>query len=149
MRYLLIILLLGIFTYSCTEEKHDVMAGSDVSFTLAPATRSNELIEFAEGDAVGVYVLDKTNNSALKSAGNYADNKKFVWNSEKKCFIAADNENLIFNSPDRQLDFYVYYPYKSQVVDATSMPHAVTGNSKTDDFLLQSMMSIRERRRYL
>ena len=135
MRYLLIILLLGIFTYSCTEEKHDVMAGSDVSFTLAPATRSNELIEFAEGDAVGVYVLDKTNNSALKSAGNYADNKKFVWNSEKKCFIAADNENLIFNSPDRQLDFYVYYPYKSQVVDATSMPHAVTGNSKTDDFL--------------
>lgn len=135
MRYLLIILLLGIFTYSCTEEKHDVMAGSDVSFTLAPATRSNELIEFAEGDAVGVYVLDKANNSALKSAGNYADNKKFVWNSEKKCFIAADNENLIFNSPDRQLDFYVYYPYKSQVVDATSMPHAVTGNSKTDDFL--------------
>lgn len=135
MRYLLIILLLGIFTYSCTEEEHDVMAGSDISFTLAPATRSNELIEFAEGDAVGVYVLDKTNNSALKSAGNYADNKKFVWNSEKKCFIAADNENLIFNSPDRQLDFYVYYPYKSQVVDATSMPHAVTGNSKTDDFL--------------
>lgn len=135
MRYLLIILLLGIFTYSCTEEEHDVMAGSDVSFTLAPATRSNELIEFAEGDAVGVYVLDKTNDSALKSAGNYADNKKFVWNSEKKCFIAADNENLIFNSPDRQLDFYVYYPYKSQVVDATSMPHAVTGNSKTDDFL--------------
>lgn len=42
---------------------------------------------------------------------------------------------MIFNSPDRQLDFYVYFPYKSQVVDATSMPHVITGDSKTDDFL--------------
>jgi hypothetical protein len=134
MRYLLIILL-GIFTYSCTEEEHGRMVSSDVSFILAPATRSNELLEFAEGDAVGVYVLDRTNNTALKSAGNYADNKKYVWNTEKRAFIAADSDNLIFNSLDRQLDFYVYFPYKSQVVDATSMPHVVAGNSKTDDFL--------------
>jgi len=135
MRYLLIILL-GIFTYSCTEEDNqDGMVIGNVSFTLSPTTRANELIEFVEGDAVGVYVLDRTNNSTLKSAGNYADNKKYVWNSDKKAFIAADNDNLIFNSPDRQLDFYVYFPYKSQVVDATSMPHVITGNSKTDDFL--------------
>lgn len=134
MRYFLIILL-GIFTYSCTEEEHEVMVSSDVSFTLAPTTRANELIEFVDGDVVGVYVLDRTATSVLKPAGNYADNKKYVWNSDKKAFIAADNDNLIFNSPDRQLDFYVYFPYKSQVVDATSMPHVITGDSKTDDFL--------------
>ena len=111
------------------------MAASNVSFTLLPSTRANELIDFEEGDAVGVYVVDRTNNSTLKPAGNYADNKKYVWDSEKKAFIASDNDNLIFNSPDRQLDFYVYFPYKSQVVDATSMPHVITGDSKTDDFL--------------
>lgn len=135
MRYLLIILL-GILTYSCLEEEErGSMAASNVSFTLLPSTRANELIDFEEGDAVGVYVVDRTNNSTLKPAGNYADNKKYVWDSEKKAFIASDNDNLIFNSPDRQLDFYVYFPYKSQVVDATSMPHVITGDSKTDDFL--------------
>jgi hypothetical protein len=135
MRYLLIILL-SILTYSCLEEEErGSMAASNVSFTLLPSTRANELIDFEEGDAVGVYVVDRTNNSTLKPAGNYADNKKYVWDSEKKAFIASDNDNLIFNSPDRQLDFYVYFPYKSQVVDATSMPHVITGDSKTDDFL--------------
>ena len=136
MRYLLIILL-GILTYSCVEEDNqDGMVIGRVSFTLGSTTRANELIEFVEGDAVGVYVLDRSKNSTLKSAGNYADNRKFIWNSDKKAFIAADNDNLIFNSPDRQLDFYVYFPYKSQVVDATSISHTVTGNSKTDDFLI-------------
>lgn len=136
MRYLLIILL-GILTYSCVEEDNqDGMVIGSVSFTLGSTTRANELIEFVEGDAVGVYVLDRSKNSTLKSAGNYADNRKFIWNSDKKAFIAADNDNLIFNSPDRQLDFYVYFPYKSQVVDATSISHTVTGNSKTDDFLI-------------
>ena len=129
MRYLLIILL-GILTYSCVEEDNqDGMVIGNVSFTLGSTTRANELIEFVEGDAVGVYVLDRSKNSTLKSAGIYADNRKFIWNCDKKAFFAADNDNLIFNSPDRQLDFYVYFPYKSQVVDATSISHTVTGNS--------------------
>lgn len=69
MRYLLIILL-GILTYSCLEEEErGSMAASNVSFTLLPSTRANELIDFEEGDAVGVYVVDRTNNSTLKPAG--------------------------------------------------------------------------------
>lgn len=136
MRYLSIILLC-LLILSCTAEENGYdPATGDVSFVLDEiSTRANEVIGFEDGDAVGVYVLDRSSNSTLKPAGNYADNKKFIWNNEKKAFVSADNDNLIFNSPDKLLDFYVYFPYKSQVVDATLMPHVVTGNSKTDDFL--------------
>lgn len=135
MRYLSIILLC-LLIFSCTAEENNSMVAGDVSFVLEEiSTRANEVTGFADGDAVGVYVLDRSSNSTLKPAGNYADNKKFIWNDEKKAFVSADNDNLIFNSPDKLLDFYVYFPYKSQVIDATSMSHIVTGNSKTDDFL--------------
>lgn len=69
MRYLLIILL-GILTYSCVEEDNqDGMVIGNVSFTLGSTTRANELIEFVEGDAVGVYVLDRSKIPLLNRLG--------------------------------------------------------------------------------
>ena len=79
--------------------------------------------------------MDKSSNATLQPVGNYADNKKYVFNSAKKAFVAADLDNLIFNSPDRRLEFYVYYPWYNQITDATALLHVVKGTGREDDFL--------------
>lgn len=138
MKYLSLILLSVLF-FSCEREEgteHKTL--HEVAFSLPPQTRGNEVLQFSEGDAVGVYVLDKTSapSATLKAIGNYADNKKFVWNTTKSSFVAEGKENYIFNSPDKRLEFYVYYPYKTQVTDATNLLHVIAGTNKQDDFLL-------------
>lgn len=138
MRYLSIFLL-SILFFSCAKEEDASRVDKEVTFYpiySTTNTRANEIVSFVDGDAVGIYVLDKSTNKALKPTGNYADNKRYIWSSEKKSFIAADNSNLIFNSPDRKLEFYVYFPYYNQVVDATSLSHVIGGSGREDDFLL-------------
>ena len=138
MKYIqhLLIPLLALLFFSC-DEREDVASGRGISFypLQESVTRANEVENFADGDAIGVYVLDKSAGSVLKSSGNFADNKKFVWNNEKRAFIAANSDNLIFNSHDGSLEFYVYFPYKSGVVDATNLSHTIDGVGKKDDFL--------------
>ena len=139
MRYLSILLVGLLFFSSCQKEENTLPdSPSYISFSVAPETRAaNELVKFEPGDEVGVYVLDKTLNASvtLKPAGNYADNKKFVWDEAKHAFIAADRDNLVFNAPDKKLEFYVYYPYQRQVTDATNLLHVLQGTNKQDDFL--------------
>lgn len=138
MRYLSIILISLFLFSSCQKEEFLVEQSLYVSFSVSPDTRAtNELMRFEPGDEVGVYVLDKTVNAsaALKPVGNYADNKRFVWDEAKHAFIASDRDNLIFNAPDKKLEFYVYYPYQRQVTDATNLLHVIQGTGKQDDFL--------------
>lgn len=138
MRYLSIFLL-SIFFFSCAKEEDASRVDKEVTFYpiySTTSTRANEIVSFVDGDAVGIFVLDKSVNSTLKPTGNYADNKKYIWDSGKRVFVAADNNNLIFNSPDRKLEFYVYFPYYSQVSDATSLSHVISGSGREDDFLL-------------
>ncbi|MCP3931111.1 MAG: fimbrillin family protein, partial [Bacteroidetes bacterium] len=106
-----------------------------VSFYLTPATRANEIIDFVDGDIIGVYALDKSTSTTLRPIGNYADNKKYIYNSSKKSFIAADNDNLIFNGQSRKLEFYAYYPWYGNIADATAISHVIAGADKSDDFL--------------
>lgn len=140
LKFISIFLLTCISLLSCEREETPAdNSVKGVSFYLADgeesATRSVIVESFAEGDAVGVYVVDKSASKELKATGNFADNKRFVWSSEKKSFIAADNDNLIFNSPDRPLEFYVYFPYQSDLSDATAVSHTIMGREKEDDFL--------------
>ena len=136
-KYLPILLLSMFILISCEREDDGLSGGRGISFYLADDanTRANEIQSFVSGDVVGVYVLDKSAGNVLKGTGNFADNKKFIWDEEKKGFFAADNDNLIFNSPDRPLAFYVYFPYKPQVSDATALAHSIVGVGKEDDFL--------------
>lgn len=122
---------------ACTEEKSIERNESDILsfYSIDDITRANEVTGFVDGDAIGIYVLDKSSNSTLKPIGNYADNRKYVFNGEERIFEAANNDNLIFNSPDKQLEFYVYFPYYEQVLDATNLLHVLKGTGRKDDFL--------------
>jgi len=130
-------ILLCFFLLVSCEQEEQTPGGQGISFYLSREsnTRANEIHSFANGDAVGVFVLNKSENNTLQAAGNFADNRKYIWNEEKKAFIAATLEEMIYNYPDLPLEFYVYFPYYSSITDATNLAHAVSGNKREDDFL--------------
>ena len=136
MRYF-ILTMLSVLLLSCNRDEEDAKQGPKevIFYQEQTQTRANEVLDFEDGDAIGIYVLDKSSNATLQPVGNYADNKKYVFNSAKKAFVAADLDNLIFNSPDRRLEFYVYYPWYNQITDATALLHVVKGTGREDDFL--------------
>ena len=78
---------------------------------------------FANGDAIGVYIVDFKNNkpSNLLNSGNHADNVKFTlsdngWTSVTQLYW-TDNETSV--------DAYGYYPFMESVQNVTSIPFAV------------------------
>lgn len=115
-------------------EKESIPDDSGITFhEEVPTTRTNEISTFTEGDAVGVFAV-KVGNS-LKAIGNYVDNYKYVFDASKKAFVGADIKNTVFGQ-GQNLKYFVYYPYRAQVLDATKMLHILSGNTKEDDFLL-------------
>ncbi|WP_163176068.1 fimbrillin family protein [Bacteroides sp. 51] len=137
MRYLSLLICCALLFVSCETEdrENNVSKGQAVSFVLDPNTRANEKESFEDGDAIGVFVLDKSVGNSLKSIGNYADNRKYIYSSEKESFVASSISEMIVNYPDLDLEFYVYYPYRSQIIDATDLLHVIGGTAKEDDFL--------------
>lgn len=88
---------------------------------------------FSDGDAIGVYAVDKA--TGLASSGNICDNKKYVFASSTQSFKAASQADKIFNYDNKDLEFYVYYPYSSSIDDATNVMHVLSG-VREDDFLV-------------
>ncbi len=79
-----------------------------VSFEIdAGGARATETT-FETGDAIGVYSGSTRMSSApatLKTSGNYADNKRFVWNGSQ--FVADGDANEI--AAGYETDYYAYY----------------------------------------
>ena len=103
---LLLALLLG-----C--EKDTVTSGSSpVCFYLSPepSTRATDT-EFEKGDAIGVFAAARDDESVpaqLRPSGNFADNKKYIFDGEK--FVPDGESNSIFIT-SYPIDYYAYYPY--------------------------------------
>ena len=83
-----------------------------VSFYLSPeaSTRATD-VEFEKGDAIGVFAAardDEAVPAQLHPSGNFADNKKYVFDGEK--FVPDGESNSIFIT-SYPIDYYAYYPY--------------------------------------
>ncbi|MBP1615594.1 MAG: hypothetical protein H6Q13_3042 [Bacteroidetes bacterium] len=144
MRYIFIYVTALLLFSSCRDasDEQSTPDNSGVTFyEQQSSTRANEIGSFVSGDAVGIFAVDRSSGATLKGVGNFADNKKYVYDADKVSFIAADLSNTIFNPLSLDLDYYVYYPYMSQIVDATKISYSLTGTSKTDDFLLAKVTS--------
>ena len=144
MRYIFIYVTALLLLTCCREvsDEQSTPESSGVTFyEQQSSTRANEISSFSDGDAVGVFAVDKSSGAVLKGEGNFADNKKYVYDAIKQSFKASDSSNTIFNPLGLDLEYYVYYPYASQIVDATKIPHTLTGTGKNDDFLLAKVSS--------
>ena len=98
----------------CENEEGTAIHSRDtVSFEIdAGGARATETT-FETGDAIGVYAAVRMSSApaTLKTSGNYADNKRFVWNGSQ--FVADGDANEI--AAGYETDYYAYYPYREDM----------------------------------
>ena len=71
MRYF-ILTMLSVLLLSCNRDEEDAKQGPKevIFYQEQTQTRANEVLDFEDGDAIGIYVLDKSSNATLQPVGN-------------------------------------------------------------------------------
>ena len=70
---------------------------------------------FEPNDAIGLYVAS---GSGFASTGNYINNVRFLYTSSA---IWQPDTELYWKDETTASDFYAYYPYSSEITDATAL----------------------------
>lgn len=96
-------------------------------------TRRVEDGGFADGDAIGVYVVNHEDGQpgALAPDGNHATNVKFTFDEDA---YKWDPETPVYwKDKVTPVDAYGYYPYREDIPDVRSMPFVVCSNQSEED----------------
>ena len=113
----------------CENEEGTAIHSRDtVSFEIdAGGARATETT-FETGDAIGVYAAVRMSSApaTLKTAGNYADNKRFVWNGSQ--FVADGDANEI--AAGYETDYYAYYPYREDMGNPLDYDFSIQGDQR-------------------
>ena len=113
----------------CENEEGTAIHSRDtVSFEIdAGGARATETT-FETGDAIGVYAAVRMSSApaTLKTSGNYADNKRFVWNGSQ--FVADGDANEIAAS--YETDYYAYYPYREDMGNPLDYDFSIQGDQR-------------------
>lgn len=118
---LLIVILSGCVTTS-SDEKTDEM----IPINLSTRVDGND---FQNGDKIGLYVTNYVNNSfpELLQKGNYADNVKLTYDGQW-----VPERQLYWFDDTVKSDFYLYYPYQSNIAPINSFSFSVAEDQTTD-----------------
>lgn len=86
---------------------------------------------FVCGDAIGLYVVDYTQNGAgeLASAGNHANNVKYTYDGDGNW---AGTSKLYWTDNTTSVDAYSYYPFSTSISDVTAYPYTVERRQDKD-----------------
>ena len=113
----------------CENEEGTAIHSRDtVSFEIdAGGARATETT-FETGDAIGVYAAVRMSSApaTLKTSGNYADNKRFVWNGSR--FVADGDANEI--AAGYETDYYAYYPYREDMGNPLDYDFSIQGDQR-------------------
>lgn len=97
---------------------------------------------FEPNDAIGLYVAS---GSGFASAGNYINNVRCLYTSSA---IWQPDTELYWKDETTASDFYAYYPYSSEITDATALDFQIkvdqsaVENYKQSDFVWGRTMSV-------
>lgn len=91
---------------------------SGVRTRVATSTDGNYTSTFSNGDAIGVYIVK--GSGGLQSSGNWVDNMKMTYNNGNWTYTFPSGKGYYPVDGDK-LNFYAYYPYKTNVPDALNM----------------------------
>jgi len=87
---------------------------------------------FADGDAIGVYVVNYHNDQAveLQASGNHATNVKFTFDGTEN--IWKSNTALYWTDRTTRADAYSYYPFVPRIEDVSSYSFSVSTRQQTE-----------------
>lgn len=86
---------------------------------------------FADGDQIGVYVVNYDSETAaplLKLTGNHADNVRFTYDDANNKWEGS--YQLYWKDDKTPVDVYGYYPFIAQPVSVTAQPFSVERNQR-------------------
>ncbi|MDR0892401.1 MAG: fimbrillin family protein [Mediterranea sp.] len=111
------------------------------------STDGNFTTTWQDGDKVGVYVVNySTGAPALKSNGNFIDNRQLTYSNGK--WVLA-GEKITFPSDGTKLAFYAYFPYQENLADALHIPYQMAADQsvagKEYDFLVAAPSKVEQR----
>lgn len=136
--YSLLLVTIQLF-YSCT----DRYEASDSSQTALPMTIGAEISQnnvsrvsdsgFADGDCMGVFVVDYENGQPGKLAidGNRANNSSFTFDEESNKWNCP--YDIYWKDKITPVDVYGYYPYNSGLADVDSYWFEVSSDQSITD----------------
>jgi len=96
-------------------------------------TRRVEDGGFADGDAIGVYIVNYENGQSadLSSSDNHATNVKFTFDEEG--YSWNPERPVYWQDKVTPVDAYGYYPYRDEISDVHSMPFIICSNQAETD----------------
>ncbi len=125
------VMVLLMITVACTSEEQEPGTGNDgvVAFTVKSSnpTRASDT-QFDTGDAIGVFA-SMEENGRLASRGNYADNVKYVYSSNR--FINAGAGIPLATDIGHEVSYYAVYPFMSSA--SSSFTFTVNEDQSTYD----------------
>ncbi len=108
-------------------DNDDVVTSGKMPVKIATRATSSS---FNVGDEMGLYMVNYVNgvSQPIKPSGNYVDNKKFT-------FIGtswAASGPIYWSDDQTHADFYAYYPYDGNIVDANAYSFMVNVDQTTE-----------------
>lgn len=105
--------LLVLFTmFSCTTDQNeyaDIL--EPIEFGMFCTTTRATDTSFENGDKIGIYVVESGKD--FLSAGNYADNRQYVFQDGK--FQPASASEKIYGVKGKSYSYHAYYPYRTGI----------------------------------
>lgn len=122
--------LLGASSCENDDLSEEFVNSKEVAFVLESQTKTTQNNTFEKGDAIGIFAFVRSDNETPATLdGNYANNKKWVWNGSE--FVPESVNDRIFFSGSKKMDFYVYYPYSSSLNDPQTLAFSTNLDQST------------------
>lgn len=86
--------------------------------------------DFERDDKVGLYVVNYNGSTSgtLVSSGNHVDNMRFTYSGSW-----TPDQEIYWKDESTKADFYIYYPYTTNISNISALPASVKTNQTTEE----------------
>lgn len=140
-RTVAIALLASLLGISCRQTTHEQPqpSGQPIRINAVCVPSENAVLDndtaFEDGDRAGLYVVNRINGKmeSLLPSGNYIDNMRFTYHG-----TWTPSQPIYWMDEQTKADFYLYYPYSSEMDDPRYWTVNVPTDQSTEAAMLQA-----------
>lgn len=140
-RTVAIALLASLLGISCRQTTHEQPqpSGRPIRINAVCVPSGNAVLDndtaFENGDRAGLYVVNRINGKmeSLLPSGNYIDNMRFTYHG-----TWTPSQPIYWMDEQTKADFYLYYPYSSEMDDPRYWTVNVPTDQSTEAAMLQA-----------
>lgn len=140
-RTVAIALLASLLGISCRQTTHEQPqpSGQPIRINAVCVPSENAVLDndtaFEDGDRAGLYVVNRINGKmvSMLPSGNYIDNMRFTYHS-----TWTPSQPIYWMDEQTKADFYLYYPYSSEMDDPRYWTVNVPTDQSTEAAMLQA-----------